>query len=85
MSFDFSELGQSFELPVFVFHGDADIITPTATATAKAFFDEIEAPNKQFVLIKNAGHLACFARPDQFLVELIEKVRPLALASSSLV
>ncbi|WP_246079398.1 serine aminopeptidase domain-containing protein [Paenibacillus piri] len=82
MTFDFAKLGLRFELPFFVFHGDADIITPPATA--KAFFDEIEAPRKHFALIKNAGHLACFARPDQFLSELIERVRPLALAPSSL-
>lgn len=82
MNFDFSRLGRKFDLPFFVFHGDTDIFTPTAAA--KEFFDEIEAPLKDFALIKNAGHLACFARPDQFLEELIRRVRPLALPSSSL-
>ncbi|AJY73550.1 alpha/beta fold hydrolase [Paenibacillus beijingensis] len=82
MAFDFSRFGLRFELPFFVLHGDSDIFTPTTAA--KAFFDEIEAPLKEFVRIKNAGHLACFARPDQFLEELIRRVRPLALSSSSL-
>jgi pimeloyl-ACP methyl ester carboxylesterase len=77
LTFDFNKLGTRFELPFFIFQGDTDIITPTATA--KAYFDEIEAPHKEFVLIQNAGHLACFARTDQFLEELINRVRPIAL------
>ncbi|MDF2652606.1 MAG: proline iminopeptidase [Paenibacillus sp.] len=81
VAFDFSMIGKRFELPFFVFQGDTDIFTPTVPA--KAYFDEIEAPHKEFALIKNAGHLACFARPDQFLEELINRVRPLALAPDS--
>ncbi|MCC3375770.1 alpha/beta fold hydrolase [Cohnella sp. REN36] len=79
MTYHIRDLGMRFELPFFVFQGDADLFTPTVAA--KAYFDEIEAPRKEFVLIKNAGHLACFARPDQFLEELIERVRPLAFSS----
>jgi pimeloyl-ACP methyl ester carboxylesterase len=75
MNFDFDKVGRQFEIPFFILHGDKDIITPTATA--KAYFDEIEAPYKEFVLIRNAGHLACFARTDQFLEELIKRVLPL--------
>lgn len=77
LSFDYSRLGTTFELPFFVFQGDSDIITPTALA--KSYFDEIESPHKEFVLIKNAGHLACFARPNQFLDELVKRVRPFIL------
>jgi pimeloyl-ACP methyl ester carboxylesterase len=80
-NFDFKKFGMQFELPVFIFHGDNDIITPTELA--KVYYNEIEAPHKEFVLIKNAGHLACFARADQFLEELIERVRPLAPTSIS--
>ncbi|MFN0223811.1 alpha/beta fold hydrolase [Paenibacillus sp. KR2-11] len=80
-AFDFRELGTRFELPFFIFQGDTDTLTPTAAA--KAYFDEIEAPHKEFALIKNAGHLACFARPDQFLDELLTRVRPLAVSSDS--
>jgi pimeloyl-ACP methyl ester carboxylesterase len=76
IAFDHRDLGIRFELPFFVFQGDTDILTPTVTA--KAYFAEIEAPHKEFVYIKNAGHLACFARPDQFLQELIRRVLPVA-------
>jgi pimeloyl-ACP methyl ester carboxylesterase len=45
---------------------------------AKEYFDEVRAPHKQFVLIRNCGHLAAFSRPEQFLDELVQHVRPLA-------
>ncbi|OIK11796.1 proline iminopeptidase [Bacillus sp. MUM 116] len=79
INFDFKKYGMQFELPVFIFHGDNDIITPTELAST--YYDEIEAPHKEFVLIKNAGHLACFARPNQFLEELIKRVHPLVYTS----
>ncbi|NRD80181.1 alpha/beta hydrolase [Bacillus sp. BRMEA1] len=78
INFDFNKYSK-FELPVFIFHGDNDIITPTELA--RAYYDEIEAPHKEFALIKNAGHLACFARPNQFLEELNKRVRPLVSMS----
>ncbi|WP_263703723.1 alpha/beta fold hydrolase [Bacillus thuringiensis] len=81
MVFNVKKLGLRFEVPIFIFQGDKDILTPTELA--KAYYDEIKAPHKEFVLIKNAGHLACFARPDQFLEELIGRVRPLAPTSIS--
>ncbi len=64
----------SIEIPLFIFQGDSDIVTPTITA--KTYFDKIKAPHKEFVLIRQAGHLACFARPDQFLEELLTRVLP---------
>lgn len=80
--FDFNKLGNQFELPFFIFQADADIITPTSTA--KAYFDEIEAPHKGFVLIKQAGHLSCFARTGQFYEELVKRVRPLTFSTDNL-
>ncbi|GHO51843.1 alpha/beta fold hydrolase [Ktedonobacter robiniae] len=76
---DLRALGARFEIPFFVFQGDTDAITPTAAA--KAYFDALEAPHKEFVLIKQAGHLAAFARSEQFLNELLQRVRPLVIAS----
>ncbi|MBB3126467.1 pimeloyl-ACP methyl ester carboxylesterase [Paenibacillus rhizosphaerae] len=76
--FNFEKIGYRFELPVFIVQGDSDFITPTATA--KAYYDRIDAPDKEFVLIHQAGHLACFSRPEQFFGMLQKKVRPLAAA-----
>ncbi len=80
MRMDFTKEGMRFELPVFIFQGDSDIITPTELA--KTFYDELQAPRKEFALIRSAGHLACFARADQFLEELITRVRPLAVPAA---
>ncbi len=77
MQFDYERLGITFELPFFILQGDQDIITPFECA--EDFFVKIEAPYKQLVTIKNAGHLACFARPEQFFEELESKVLPLVL------
>jgi pimeloyl-ACP methyl ester carboxylesterase len=85
MSFDLRRYGlrrygHSFAMPVYFFQGDSDLFTP-ATA-ARAYFDEIQAPHKEFALIKNSGHLAAFTHPEQFLEELLARVRPLVLASA---
>jgi pimeloyl-ACP methyl ester carboxylesterase len=80
MMIDLRALGMRFELPFFVFQGDSDVLTPTATA--RAYFEEVTAPHKEFVLIERCGHLAAFARPDQFLAELRTRVRPLVVAES---
>ena len=79
MNLDIRKLGMQFDLPFFIFQGDCDILTPTVVA--KEYFDKVNAPHKEFVLIKNAGHLACFARESQFLEELIKRVKPLVYAS----
>ncbi len=77
IQFDYQRLGTKFELPFFILQGDQDIITPLEAA--RDFFETIEAPYKAFIVIKDAGHLACFARPDQFFAELQSKVLPLVL------
>jgi len=75
MSFDLRTLGSNVTIPYFIFQGEKDILTPVAAA--KDYFDNIIAPQKKFVLIQNAGHLAAFCNPDQFLRELLTYVRPL--------
>jgi hypothetical protein len=39
----------------------------------------IRAPQKAFVTIESGGHFAVFTRSDQFLAELVKRVRPLAV------
>lgn len=75
MGFDARALGLRFELPFFIFQGDTDLLT--STTAARAYFDHVQAPHKEFALIKNAGHLAAFARPEQFLTELRTRLLPL--------
>ncbi|MBB6730155.1 alpha/beta fold hydrolase [Cohnella zeiphila] len=79
ISFDARKLGTRYELPYFIFQGDTDLVTPVETA--RDFFEDIEAPRKEFALIRNAGHLACFARPEPFLELLVQRVLPLTRAT----
>lgn len=71
------ELGLEFSIPMFLFQGDEDFTTPTALA--RQYFESIKAPAKEFVAIKGGGHFAVFMHSDQFLNELLSRVRPLAL------
>lgn len=73
-----TELGLEFSIPVYVFQGEEDFTT--STALAQHYVESIKAPRKEFVAIKGGGHFAVFMRSDQFLQELIARVRPLALA-----
>ena len=75
-SYDARALGLKFAVPVFIFNGEEDNVTPAALA--KAYFDEIEAPRKGFVALAGAGHTAVITEPDVFLRELVARVRPLA-------
>lgn len=72
--FDDRTDGTRFEIPFFVFQGEHDVLTPTATA--RAYFDEVEAPFKHFALIEGCSHFASFRRPDAFLTLLLTHVRP---------
>lgn len=73
--------GTRFELPIFIFHGEDDVLTPSAQA--RAYFNDIEAPAKHMELISNAGHFAAFLQPEQFLEKLMTYVRPLANVSEA--
>jgi pimeloyl-ACP methyl ester carboxylesterase len=76
--YDAWESGTRFELPVFLFQGENDVLT--LTAQAQAYFDDIEAPAKRMELIPDAGHFAMFLQPEQFLEKLLVYVLPLASA-----
>jgi pimeloyl-ACP methyl ester carboxylesterase len=71
-----AELGLEFSIPIFVFQGEEDFTTPTSLA--RQYLEAIKAPRKAFVPIIGAGHFAVFMHSDQFLQELIARVRPLA-------
>jgi pimeloyl-ACP methyl ester carboxylesterase len=69
-------LGLEFSVPMFVFQGEEDFTTPTALA--RQYVDSMKAPRKEFVPI-TGGHFAVFMHSDQFLRELVKRVRPLAV------
>lgn len=70
------DLGLEFRVPIFFFQGTGDFTSPTALA--KQYLGAIKAPRKEFVPI-DGGHFVVFMHSDQFLEELVARVRPLAL------
>jgi pimeloyl-ACP methyl ester carboxylesterase len=76
IGFDVRKLGPDYAVPMFVFNGDKDAVTPIIFA--KAWFDTIRAPKMQFVILKAGGHSAMLTMPDVFLHELITRVRPIS-------
>jgi proline iminopeptidase len=69
--------GTRFEIPFFIFQGENDVLT--LPSLAKAYLDDVVAPVKGMALIRDAGHFAAFTQPEQFLNELVVRVRPLAM------
>jgi pimeloyl-ACP methyl ester carboxylesterase len=78
---DMKALGGQFALPVFVIQGAEDFTTPTGLA--REFVASLRAPRKAFVTIPGGGHFAVFMKTDEFLKELLDRVRPLATAPAS--
>jgi pimeloyl-ACP methyl ester carboxylesterase len=70
------ELGLKFSVPIFFFQGDEDFTSPTALV--RDYLERIQAPRKEFVPI-HGGHFTVFMHSDQFLEELLRRVRPLAV------
>jgi pimeloyl-ACP methyl ester carboxylesterase len=73
---DLWSLGTDFSIPVFFFEGTDDFMTPIEPAYA--YFEQIKAPQKEFVPFKGGDHFVPFDRPDEFLTQLIDRIRPLA-------
>ena len=78
---DPKRLAGKFNVPVIVIQGEHDCTTPTALA--KSYLDSISAPLKDFVVIPREGHFAAFIKSDEFLKDLIARVRPLALKKAN--
>jgi pimeloyl-ACP methyl ester carboxylesterase len=70
------ELGLEFSIPMFIFQGEEDFTTPTSLA--REYEMAMKTPKKAFVPIRGGGHFAVFLKSDQFLNELVTRVRPLA-------
>jgi pimeloyl-ACP methyl ester carboxylesterase len=81
MAFDAHKLGRSFRTPIFIIEGESDVMTPSELA--EEWVSAIEAPQKAFVPIQGASHLAFVTAPDTYLTELLGRVRPLASEARS--
>ena len=77
LSADLLSRGPDFRIPVFLFQGELD--ERTQAALAKDYFNQINAPHKEFVLFQGGGHFIVLSMPQRFVQELVSRVRPLAL------
>lgn len=73
---DLRSLGLDFAVPIFLFEGTDDSMTPIQPA--EQYLAEIRAPRKEFLRFEGANHFLPLNRPDEFLKELRDRVRPLA-------
>jgi pimeloyl-ACP methyl ester carboxylesterase len=73
---DHKRLKGTFNIPIVVIQGENDCTTPAELA--HKYLDSISAPRKDFVVIPGEGHFAAFIKSDEFLRDLVERVRPLA-------
>jgi pimeloyl-ACP methyl ester carboxylesterase len=73
-----AERGVDFAVPIFLFQGTEDRVTPLAVA--EEYFNAMVAPRKELVRFENGGHFAVWSHAEKFGAELARRVRPLALA-----
>jgi pimeloyl-ACP methyl ester carboxylesterase len=66
------------EVPVVLFLGRHDINTPTGPVLD--WLDTLDAPHKHVVWFEHSAHLMPVEEPGRTLIELVNTVRPLALA-----
>ena len=75
---DLPALGTDFAIPIFMIQGQQDLTA--LPELAKAYFDSIKAPRKQFYLVPGTGHEYSSTELDLIRKVLVEQVRPLAKA-----
>ena len=69
---DLNEEAPRFDIPVFFLQGAGDLAT--AEPLARAYFDRIEAPEKQYILFEKSGHNPPFEEPELFNRTMIETI-----------
>jgi pimeloyl-ACP methyl ester carboxylesterase len=67
------------KVPAFLFQGRDD--WQVSTASALRYFEVLKAPVKEVVVL-DGGHMVAMLQSQAFLKALVEKVRPIAIATS---
>lgn len=75
MAVDFRREPLAFDVPMIFIQGAEDHITPTSLV--EAYVPTIAAPRKELVLLPHGGHNAIFAMKDDFLREMLRRLRGL--------
>jgi proline iminopeptidase len=78
MTVDLNKLGPKFDVPVILFSGRHDWVTPTSLSTA--YFKAIDAPAKKLIWFEHSGHNIFTDEPGAVFLALVNDVRPYAVA-----
>jgi proline iminopeptidase len=70
---DLTKTAAEFPVPWYVIHGAEDLNTPVGPA--RAYFDAMQAPKKQFAVIEGAGHFALATDAEVFVRLMKEMLR----------
>lgn len=65
---DLPATATNFKIPYYVIQGRDDLFSPTPLA--KAYFDKVSAPKKQFIVIEDAGHFALSTHQKEVIAAL---------------
>ena len=72
---DLSQEIDSMQVPVYIFQGKYDYQCPTLTA--KKFYDQLKAPDKDFFIFENSAHNLNIEEPEKFNAIVLEKAQEL--------
>ncbi len=75
ISFSCYEEGQVFDIPIYLFNGLYDYLTPTDLA--EEYFNYIVAPIKEYILFRRSSHSPIFEESRTFNSILINLIKPL--------
>lgn len=67
---------EEFAVPIVILGGRNDLMT--TYAGARAWFERVKAPKKQFITFERSAHFIMFEEPGRFLLTLVNTVLPLA-------
>ncbi len=74
VAYDLTEEITELEVPVYILQGVDDY--QTSFAEAQRYFELIEAPQKEFIVFENSGHMVPFEEIDKFHDVLFDQVLP---------
>lgn len=78
MAYNVRHLGTHFDAPIVIIDGADDIQVPESLA--RSWFATLDSPQKDFIALPDAAHMAPVAQSGKFFRALNTKVRPLAIA-----
>lgn len=80
-NFDLDKYGFEYKMPVCYIFGDNDYVTPAEVF--HDYYNKIIAPDKNMIIIKNAGHLTMFEQPESFFEAIIPYIKNIEIEANN--